>query len=100
MLELDEDDALFPTHKGTARGTDRIRLVLQEGSVASGAAIGFKGRVVFETADPALVQNAWMPTTASRHTARGMTVELARNQRDGRWKHVIDGPDGAALLGN
>lgn len=33
-----------------------------------------------------------------RHMVTGVTVEIARKQTDGRWKYVIDSPDGAALL--
>lgn len=98
LLELYEDDAVFPTHHGTAKGTDEIRVVLQ-GYIDSGATLDFSEQVAFETGDLALVQNAWTLTTASGDKATGVTVEVARKQPDGRWKYVIDSPDGAALLG-
>ena len=97
LLELYEDDAVFPTHHGTAKGTDQIRSVLQ-GYIASGATLDFKGQVAFETGDIALVQNAWTITPLSGDKVTGVTVEIARKQTDGRWKYVIDSPDGAALL--
>ena len=98
LLDLYEDDAVFPTHHGTANGIDQIRAVLQ-GYIASGAKLVFTDQVAFETGDLALVQNAWTLTTASGDTATGVTVEIARKQSDGNWKYVIDSPDGAALLG-
>ncbi|MDG4647059.1 nuclear transport factor 2 family protein [Roseibacterium sp. SDUM158017] len=98
LLDLYEDQAVFPTHHGTARGLDQIRSVLQ-GYVDSGATLDFTGQVAFETGDLALVQNAWTMTTASGDKATGVTVEIARKQADGLWKYAIDSPDGAALLG-
>jgi len=97
LLDLYEDDAVFPTHQGTANGIDQIRTVLQ-GYIDSGAKLVFTDQVAFETGDLALVQNAWTLTTASGDMATGVTVEIARKQSDGNWKYVIDSPDGAALL--
>ena len=98
LLDLYEDDAVFPTHHGTANGIDQIRAVLQ-GYIDSGAKLVFTDQVAFETGDLALIQNAWPLTTASGDTATGVTVEIARKQSDGNWKYVIYSPDGAALLG-
>lgn len=97
LLALYEDDAVFPTHHGTATGTDQIRAVLQ-GYIDSGAKLDFKGQVAFETGDLALIQNAWTLTPVSGDQATGVTVEVARKQPDGHWKYVIDSPDGAALI--
>ena len=97
LLELCEEGAVFPNHHGTAKGRDQIRVVLQ-GYVDSGAKLDFSGQVAFETGDLALVQNAWTMTPVSGDKATGVTVEVARKQPDGRWKYVIDSPDGAALL--
>ena len=98
LLDLYEDDAVFPTYHGTANGIDQICAVLQ-GYIVSGAKLVFTDQVAFETGDLALVQNAWTLTTAIGDTATGVTVEIARKQSDGNWKYVIDSPDGAALLG-
>lgn len=98
LLELYEEDAVFPNHHTTAQGNDQIRAVLQ-GYVNSGAKLRFGRQVAFETGDIALVQNAWSLTTVSGDEATGVTVEIARKQPDGLWKYVIDSPDGAALLG-
>jgi ketosteroid isomerase-like protein len=98
LLELYEEDAVFPNHHTAAQGNDQIRAVLQ-GYVNSGAKLRFGRQVAFETGDIALVQNAWTLTTVSGDEATGVTVEIARKQPDGRWKYVIDSPDGAALLG-
>ena len=99
LMELYEEDAVFPTHRGTAKGSAEIRAVLQ-GYIDSGASLSFTGQIGFETGDLALIQNAWTMTTATGDTATGVTVEVARRQPDGRWKYVIDSPDGAALLGH
>jgi hypothetical protein len=96
---FDEEDALFPTHHGTAKAAVEIRSVLQ-GYMASGAALEFDRQVAFETGDIALVQNAWTLTTAGGDKVRGVTVEVARRQFDVVWKYVIDSPDGAVLLGD
>ena len=98
LLDLYEDDAVFPTRHGTANGIDQIRAVLQ-GYIDSGAKLVFTDQVAFETGDLALVKSAWTLTTASGDTATGVTVEIARKQSDGNWKYAIDSPDGAALLG-
>ncbi len=97
LLELYEDDAVFPNHHGIARGTEQIRAVLQ-GYIDSGAKLDFEGQVAFEVGELALVQNAWTLFPVSGDKVTGVTVELARKQPDGRWKYVIDSPDGAALI--
>jgi ketosteroid isomerase-like protein len=97
LLELYEEDAVFPNHHTTAQGTDQIRAVLQ-GYIDSGATLEFKAQVAFETGNLALVQNGWRLTTVGGDEVEGTTVEVARKQPDGRWKYVIDSPDGAALL--
>jgi ketosteroid isomerase-like protein len=97
LLELYEDDALFPTHHGTARGLDEIRKVLQ-GYIDSGAKLVFGDQVAFETGGIALVQNAWTLTTVKGDEVKGVSVEIAKRQSDGGWKYVMDSPDGAALL--
>lgn len=99
LLELYEEDAVFPNHHTTATGTDQIRAVLQ-GYIDSGATLDFKGQVAFDKGDLALVQNAWTLTTAGGDKVSGVTVEVARRQPDGLWKYVIDSPDGAALIGD
>ena len=98
LLDLYEEDAIFPNHHTTAQGGEQIRAVLQ-GYIDSGAKLRFDRQVAFETGDIALVQNAWTLTTVSGDEVTGVTVEIARKQPDGRWKYVIDSPDGAALLG-
>lgn len=97
LLELYENDAVFPNHHTTARGPEQIRAVLQ-GYIDSGAKLEFDGQVAFECGDLALVQNGWKLTTVAGDEVTGTTVEVARRQPDGLWKYVIDSPDGAALL--
>ena len=99
LMELYEEDAVFPTHHATAKGAEQIRPVLQ-GYIDSRAAIVFDRQVAFETGDIALVQNAWTLTTAGGDKVTGVSVEVARKQSDGTWKYVIDSPDGAALVGH
>jgi len=99
LLELYEDEALFPNHHGTARGEGQIRKLLQ-GYIDSCAKLAFGAQVSFETGDIALVQNAWILTTVGGEKVSGVTAEVARRQKDGRWKYVIDSPDGAGLLGS
>ena len=97
LLELYEENAIFPNHHTIAKGKEQIRAVL-EGYINSGAKLRFDRQIAFETGDIALVQNAWTLTTVSGDEVTGVTVEIARKQPDGRWKYVIDSPDGAALL--
>ncbi|MFT7106873.1 MAG: ketosteroid isomerase-like protein [Yoonia sp.] len=97
LLELYEENALFPNHHTTARGSEQIRTALQ-GYIDSGAKIAFDRQVAFDTGDLALVQNAWTLTTVGGDKVNGVSVEVARKQADGRWKYVIDSPDGAGLL--
>ena len=98
LMELYEQDAVFPNHHGSFKGAAQIRPVLQ-GYIDSGAKIEFNRQVAFETGDIALVQNGWTLTTTGGDTVTGVSVEVARKQPDGTWKYVIDSPDGAALLG-
>lgn len=97
LMELYEENAVFPNHHGTHKGAEQIRPVLQ-GYIDSGASIEFNHQVAFETGDIALVQNAWTLTTAGGDEITGVSVEVARRQSDGSWKYVIDSPDGAALV--
>jgi ketosteroid isomerase-like protein len=97
LMGLYEEDAVFPNHHGTFKGTEQIRPVLQ-GYIDSGAAIEFNRQVAFETGDLALVQNGWTLTTSGGDKVTGVSVEVARKQPDGTWKYAIDSPDGAALL--
>ena len=97
LMELYEEDAVFPNHHTTARGAEAIRSVLQ-GYIDSGAELKFDRQVAFETGDLALVQNGWTLTTAAGDKMKGATVEVARRQKEGTWKYVIDSPDGEALL--
>lgn len=99
LMELYEENAVFPNHHGKHKGAEQIRPVLQ-GYIDSGAKIEFNLQVSFETGDIALVQNAWTLTTAGGDEVGGVSVEVARRQSDGSWKYVIDSPDGAALLGH
>jgi|LGVF01.2.fsa_nt_gb ketosteroid isomerase-like protein len=97
LMQLYEEDAVFPNHHTTAHGADQIRIVLQ-GYIDSGAKLEFDRQIAFETGDLALVQNEWTLTATGGDKATGVTVEVARKQSDGLWKYVIDSPDGAALL--
>ena len=99
LMQLYEDDAVFPNHHTTAKGVDQIRPVLQ-GYIDSGAKLKFDRQVAFETGEIALVQNSWILTTTGGDEVSGVTVEVARRQSDGTWKYIIDSPDGAALLGD
>jgi len=54
--------------------------------------------VVFEAAEPALVHWSWTTTFTDGRVAKGATAEVRRRQPDGRWKFVIDNPDGPALI--
>lgn len=99
LMELYEEDAVFPNHHGTYKGFEQIRPVLQ-GYIDSGAKIEFNRQVAFETSGIALVQNGWTLTTTGGDIVTGVSVEVAKRQSDGAWKYVIDSPDGAALLGH
>lgn len=82
LIELYEEDAVFPNHHGTFKGTEQIRPVLQ-GYIDPGAAIEFNHQVAFETGDLALVQNGWTLTTSGGDKVAGASVEVARKQPDG-----------------
>ena len=97
LMELYQEDAVFPNHHGTYKGFEQICPVLQ-GYIDSGAKIEFNRQVAFETGGIALVQNGWTLTTTGGDIVTGVSVEVARRQSDGTWKYVIDSPDGAALL--
>lgn len=77
-----EEDAVFPTHHGTAKGAEQIRPVLR-GKIDSGAKIEFDRQLAFETGGLALVQDAWTLTTTGGDRVTGVTVEVAREQSDG-----------------
>ena len=99
LMELYEENAVFPNHHGTHKGAEQIRTVLH-GYIDSGARIEFNRQVAFETGDIALVQNGWTLTTSGGDKVTGVSAEVARKQSDGTWKYIIDSPDGAALLGH
>jgi ketosteroid isomerase-like protein len=77
LMQLYENDAVFPNHHTTAKGAEQIRPVLQ-GYIDSGARLEFNRQVAFETGDIAMVQNAWILTTANGDEVTGVTVEFAR----------------------
>lgn len=99
MLALYEDDSTFVRgEKDYVRGRAALREGLQ-------AFLDTKGRIRLVTryavphGDLALLSNEWTLTGTGADgqpfTLTGRTVEVVRQQADGRWLYVIDHPWGA-----
>ena len=52
---------------------------------------------VIEHGDIALLSNRWT-SVGLEDEISATTAEVARRQRDGTWKYVIDNPDSAGVL--
>lgn len=97
LMALYEDDAVFPTPRGTSTGHDEIRATLKA-YLDSGAKLVFGESLVFVSGDLALIHTPWTMQMPDGSSPEGATAEVARRQSDGSWKYVIDNPDGSALL--
>jgi len=99
MLALYEDDATFVRGAGDYVNS---RTALSEGLRAF---LDTRGRIKLETryavqhGNLALLSNEWTLTGTGADgkpfTMTGRTVEVVRQQADGRWLYVIDHPWGA-----
>ena len=99
LMELYEDDAVFPTPHGTSTGQAEIRTTLKA-YLDSGAKLAFGETLVFLAGDVALMHTPWTMQMPDGSSPEGATAEVVRRQTDGSWKYVIDNPDGSALLGH
>ena len=97
LMSLYEEDAVFPTPRGTSTGHDEIRATL-EAYLDSGAKLEFGESLVFSAGNLALIHTPWTMRMPDGSTPEGATAEVVRRQSDGAWKYVIDNPDGTALL--
>jgi ketosteroid isomerase-like protein len=97
LMSLYEEDAVFPTPHGTSTGHGEIRATLKA-YLDSGAKLVFGESLVFAAGDLALIHTPWTMRMPDGSTPEGATAEVVRRQSDGRWKFIIDNPDGTALL--
>jgi ketosteroid isomerase-like protein len=97
LMSLYEEDAVFPTPRGTSTGHDEIRATLKA-YLDSGARLVFGASLVFAAGDLALIHTPWTMHMPDGSTPEGATAEVVRRQSDGGWKYIIDNPDGPALL--
>jgi len=97
LMSLYEDDAVFPTPRGTSTGHNEIRATL-EAYLDSGAKLVFGESLVFPAGDLAMIHTPWTMQMPDGSSPSGATAEVVRRQPDGSWKFVIDNPDGTALL--
>lgn len=97
LMSLYEEDAVFPTPRGTSTGHDEIRATLKA-YLDSGATLVFGESLVFPAGDLALIHTPWTMTMPNGSASTGATAEVVRRQADGSWKYIIDNPDGTALL--
>ncbi len=99
LMSLYEEDAVFPTPRGTSTGHDEIRATLKA-YLDSGAKLVFGESLVFSAGDLALIHTPWTMRMPDGTAPEGATAEVVRRQSDGSWKYIIDNPDGTALLGH
>jgi uncharacterized protein (TIGR02246 family) len=94
LVDLYEPDARLLTEDGAAAiGTDAIRAVW-EGFTALGGRISMTTRYAVEVDDIALLSNAWTFELDGAPVASSVTAEVAKRQRDGSWRYLIDNPYG------
>jgi uncharacterized protein (TIGR02246 family) len=95
LVDLYEEDAAMATPDGTfVNGRDAIR-EQWSGFVALGGNIQMTTRYAAVVGDTALLSNDWIFTGAGMELS-SRTAEVARRQRDGTWKYVIDHPYASA----
>jgi ketosteroid isomerase-like protein len=97
LMSLYEKEAVFPTANATSTGWDEIRQTLKA-YLDSGAKLVFGESLVFPAGELALVHTPWTMHMPNGSSSEGATAEVLRRQADGKWKFVIDNPDGTALL--
>jgi ketosteroid isomerase-like protein len=95
LMELYEDNAVFPSEEGPLVGKDAIRGALQA-FLDTGGKIQFSGSVAFQAGDIALSHNLWK--LVGDAPMEGATAEVSRKGADGTWRYVIDNPFGAGIL--
>ncbi|HEV3057884.1 MAG TPA: nuclear transport factor 2 family protein [Vicinamibacterales bacterium] len=100
--DLDELFALFEPNATVVVGGEpvaghgRVRAALEQW-LAAGGHMSLDTRGVIEGPDGlAVLHGAWTitpsATAASATVLRGLSTEVARRQRDGTWRFVIDNP--------
>jgi ketosteroid isomerase-like protein len=100
LLALYEEDAILEFgYAGRVRGTAAIRAALVPFLALRGT-ISYERRFCLVFGDLALLSIAYRLTggrapDGSVVNDSGVTVELARRQKDGTWKYLIDLPNGA-----
>jgi ketosteroid isomerase-like protein len=95
LMELYEDDAVFPGEDGLHVGKDAIRGAVKA-FLDTGGKLQFSGNVVFQAGDIALTHNAWK--LSGDTPLEGATAEVTRKGADGNWRYIIDNPFGTAVL--
>ena len=102
LLTLYEDDAILdfgPT--GRVQGLAAIRAALVPFLALRGT-ISYERRFCVVSGDLALLSVAYRLTDGrapdgTEVNSSGVTIELARRQKDGTWKYLIDLPNGASV---
>jgi uncharacterized protein (TIGR02246 family) len=96
LLDLYEPDARVVNQDGSVIvGREAARQLITE-LMALGGRMDITTRFVVEMGDLALLSNEWH-FRADDVELSGITAEVARRQRDGRWLYVIDNPYAVAL---
>jgi uncharacterized protein (TIGR02246 family) len=97
LADLYEDDAAMATPEGIfVRGRAAIR-EQWSGFIALGGTIQMVTRHAVVVGDTALLSNDWHFVCPGVELS-SRTSEVARRQRDGTWKYVIDHPYGGTDL--
>ncbi len=97
LADLYEDDAAMATPEGIfVRGRVAIR-EQWSGFIALGGTIQMVTRHAVIVGDTALLSNDWHFVCPGAELS-SRTSEVARRQRDGTWKYVIDHPYGGTDL--
>jgi ketosteroid isomerase-like protein len=95
LMELYEDDAVFPSEEGPLVGKDAIRGALKA-FLDTGGKISFSASVAFQAGDIALTHAAWKLDGDT--PMEGATAEVLHKGSDGNWRYIIDNPVGGAVL--
>ena len=96
LVALYEPDAWLFGPEGAVQGHDAIRQVWT-GFIAMGGQIQMTTRYVVEHGDIAMLSNQWTSSIEGAPIS-ATTAEVARRQRDGSWRYVIDNPDATGDL--
>ena len=97
MTLYETEAALMPMPGSIVVGATGVRAALA-GFIAAKPVIKTNGRLVAQTGDLALLANDWTLDVdgpeGKRATMSGSAIEIARQQKDGRWLFAMDMPYG------